>query len=77
MIAVPFWLIGVLALSSRLVAGWLVVERCGVLQRGRYQRQWLSRVKIMADRLRVTRPVRSRRIGDRAVVRWLSAGFVR
>ena len=58
LIAVPLWLIGVMALSSRLVAGWLVVERIKRAAMQPVSEAWLSRVTMIANRLRVTRPVR-------------------
>ena len=74
LIAVPLWLIGVLALSSRLVAGWLAVERVRRAAARPVSEAWLSRVKTMADRLRVARPVRvveSAVVNSPMVVGWL------
>jgi bla regulator protein BlaR1 len=74
LIAVPLWLIGVLALFSRLVAGWLMVERIRRAAARPVSAAWLSRVRIMADRLGVTRPIRiveSAVVGGPAVVGWL------
>jgi beta-lactamase regulating signal transducer with metallopeptidase domain len=75
LIAVPLWLVGVLALFSRLVAGWLMVERIRRAAARQVSAAWLSRVRIMADRLGVTRPVR---IVESAVVSGpMVAGWLR
>ena len=74
LIAVPLWLIGVLALSSRLVGGWLAVERVRRAAARPVSEAWLSRVKTMADRLRVARPIRvveSAVVNSPMVVGWL------
>jgi beta-lactamase regulating signal transducer with metallopeptidase domain len=74
LIAVPLWLVGVMALSSRLVAGWLVVERIKRAAAQPVSKAWLSRVRTIANRLRITRPVRvieSAVVSSPMVVGWL------
>ena len=73
-IAVPLWLIGVVALSSRLVAGWLVLERIKRAEAQPVSEWWVSRVRTIAERLRVTRPVRiveSAVVSSPMMVGWL------
>jgi beta-lactamase regulating signal transducer with metallopeptidase domain len=73
-IAVPLWLIGVLVLSSRLVASWFIVERIKrAAQRARVGGLADSR-PTLADRLRVTRPfqiVESAVVNVPMVIGWL------
>jgi beta-lactamase regulating signal transducer with metallopeptidase domain len=72
--AVPLWLIGVLALSIRLVGGWIGVCR---IRRGRAKpisEEWQARCGIVARRLRVSRPVRfveSAAVNVPMVIGWL------
>jgi beta-lactamase regulating signal transducer with metallopeptidase domain len=56
-IAVPLWLVGVLALSSRLVASWFIVERIKRAAQRPLSEAWRTRAHTLAHRLRVTRPV--------------------
>jgi beta-lactamase regulating signal transducer with metallopeptidase domain len=55
-IAVPLWLVGVLALSSRLVANWFIVERIKRAAQWPVSEAWRTRAHTLADRLRVTSP---------------------
>jgi beta-lactamase regulating signal transducer with metallopeptidase domain/protocatechuate 3,4-dioxygenase beta subunit len=73
-IAVPLWLAGVLALSGRLAAGWLLVERLKRAANRPLPDAWRTRFEIAACRLQVSRPVRfmeSAAVGVPTVVGWL------
>jgi beta-lactamase regulating signal transducer with metallopeptidase domain len=73
-IAVPLWLIGVLALSSRLVASWFIVERIKRAAQRPVSKAWRIRANTLADRLRVSRPfqiVESAVVNVPMVIGWL------
>jgi beta-lactamase regulating signal transducer with metallopeptidase domain len=73
-IAVPLWLVGVLALSSRLVASWFIVERIKRAAQWPVSEAWRTRAHTLADRLRVTRPfqiVESAVVNVPMVIGWL------
>src|ERR1700676_4094400 len=55
-IAVPLWLVGVLALSSRLVANWFIVERIKRAAQWPVSEAWRTRAPTLPDRLRGTGP---------------------
>ena len=56
--AVPLWFIGVLALSLRLGFGWLCVARIRRAANEPLTGLWPERVRAMAGRLRISKPVR-------------------
>ena len=55
---VPVWFLGVCILSTRLMAAWLLVVRLRRAATQPVPDVWLERVRGMAIRLRVSRPVR-------------------
>lgn len=78
---VPIWLVGVCALSLRLLVGWTIVERvrrraaAGNNRLGdEFDRAFLERVRILAARVRVGRPfclVRSAAVSVPTVIGWI------
>ena len=55
--AVPLWFIGVLGLSIRLAFGWLCVARIRRAANEPLTGMWPERVRAMAGRLRISKPV--------------------
>ena len=73
--AVPLWFIGVLALSLRLGFGWLCVARIRRAANEPLTGLWPERVRAIAGRLRVSKPVR---IAQSAIVQMpMLIGWVR
>src|SRR5262249_36333057 len=71
---VPLWLVGVLALSVRLVGGWIGVCRIRRNRSRPIPEGSRSRCEILAGRLRVARPVRfveSAAVSIPMVIGWL------
>ena len=73
-VAVLVWLAGVVGLSIRLLAGWLVAERFRRRATRPVSEVWSARVQSLSRLLRVTRPVRvleSAVVAVPAVIGWL------
>lgn len=71
---VEIWLAGVLVLSIRLLTGWRVVRRLRRQAISPVADIWQTRLKQLAERLRVTRPitlVESRLVDVPTVIGWL------
>jgi hypothetical protein len=71
---VPLWLLGVLLLSTRLAAGWLIVQRVRRTATPFAQAEWCARIPALARELGLTQRVRvleSAAIVVPTVIGWL------